>query len=95
MVVSQLPMMTETVRQARGTVMAVNLMTFGLGRSLGALLSTFIYARWGFPAVTLVAGIFNVLAILALAEMQQKITLVPRLIRWLRALATSAKNQGA
>jgi MFS transporter, DHA1 family, inner membrane transport protein len=95
MVVSQLPMMTEAVRHARGTVMAVNLMTFGLGRSLGALLSTFIYTRWGFPAVSLVAGLFNIMAILALAEMQQKITVVPRLLHWLRALATSGKNQGA
>jgi hypothetical protein len=35
------------------------------------------------------------MAILALAEMQQKITVVPRLLHWLRALATSGKNQGA
>jgi predicted MFS family arabinose efflux permease len=86
MVVSQLPMMTETVAHARGTVMAVNLMTFGLGRSLGALLSTFIYVRLGFPAVTLLAGAFNVLALLALAEMQQKIMLMPRLIAWVKGI---------
>ncbi|MGZ6317406.1 MAG: MFS transporter, partial [Anaerolineales bacterium] len=82
MVVSQLPMMTETVAHARGTVMALNLMTFGLGRSLGALLSTFIYVKSGFPAVTLIAGGFNVLALLALAEMHEKTTIVPRFLGW-------------
>ncbi len=82
MVVSQLPMMTETVAHARGTVMALNLMAFGLGRSLGALLSTFIYVKWGFPAVTLIASGFNVLALLALAEMQEKTTIVPRFLGW-------------
>jgi MFS transporter, DHA1 family, inner membrane transport protein len=82
MVVSQLPMMTETVAHARGTVMALNLMTFGLGRSLGALLSTFIYVKWGFPTVTLIASGFNVLALLALAEMHEKTAIVPRFLGW-------------
>ena len=86
MVVSQLPLMTETVTHARGTVMAVNMVGFGLGRSLGALISTFIYTRMGFPAVTLVAVVFNVLAIVALAEMQQKIAIVPRLVEWVKGL---------
>jgi predicted MFS family arabinose efflux permease len=86
MVVSQLPMMTETAAHARGTVMAVNLVGFGLGRSLGALLSSFVYVRLGFPAVTLFASAFNVLALLALAEMQQKTTLVPRLLAWFRGM---------
>src|SRR5512142_3233929 len=35
--VSQLPLMTETVTQARGTVMAMNLMGFSVGRSIGDL----------------------------------------------------------
>jgi predicted MFS family arabinose efflux permease len=81
--VSQLPMMTETVARARGTVMAVNLVGFSVGRSIGALVSTFVYARAGFPAVTWAAAGFNLLAILALAEMQEKITIVPRFISWL------------
>ena len=42
-VVSQLPLMTESVPQSRATVMALNLVGFGIGRSLGSLLSTFIY----------------------------------------------------
>ncbi len=83
MIVSQLPLMTEAVTGARGTVMAVNMVGFGVGRSLGALLSTFVYAQLGFPAVTLVAAVFNVLAMLALAEMQQKIKIVPHVVGWL------------
>ena len=91
MLVSQLPLMTETVTQARATVMAVNLVGFGVGRSLGALCSTLIYTHYGFPAVTLVAAVFNVAAMLALAEMRQKIKVVPRLLGWLRSL--SAKRE--
>jgi predicted MFS family arabinose efflux permease len=56
---------------------------FGIGRSIGALISTFIYARLGFPAVTMAAAAFNVLAMLALAEMQGKIRIVPRVLSWL------------
>ncbi len=84
LVVSQLPMMTEVVPAARATAIALNSVGFGIGRSLGALLSTFIYARLGFMAVTVVAVIFDILAILALAEMQQKISVLPRLLGWIQ-----------
>jgi predicted MFS family arabinose efflux permease len=84
-VVSQLPMMTETLAQARGTVMALNIVGYGLGRSLGALLSTFMYARLGFPVLTLIAALFNIFALLALAEMQRKIVILPRLVAWFKA----------
>jgi MFS transporter, DHA1 family, inner membrane transport protein len=80
MVVSQLPLMTEAVPHARATVMALNLVGFGIGRSLGALLSTFFYQRSGFMIVTFIAALFNIFALLALAEMQNKIILLPRLI---------------
>ncbi len=83
MVVSQLPMMTEAVPRARATVMALNLVGFGIGRSLGALLSSFIYVRLGFPAVSFMAVIFNVFAMLALADMQQRITVLPHILGWL------------
>ena len=53
---------------------------FGIGRSLGALLSTFIYVRLGFPAVTAVAVLFDLFGLLALAEMQGKISLLSHLI---------------
>ncbi len=84
MVVSQLPMMTEIVPSARATAIALNSVGFGVGRSLGALLSTFLYVRLGFPSVTAVAVLFDVFALMALAEMQSKITVLPRLIRWFR-----------
>jgi predicted MFS family arabinose efflux permease len=87
LVVSQLPMMTEVVPTARATTVALNAIGFGLGRSLGALLSTFIYARLGFGAVTMTAVVFNVLALLALAEMQSRLNLMPRLLAWLRRSA--------
>lgn len=83
MIVSQLPMMTEAVPQARATAMALNLIGFSVGRALGDLLSTFIYQRFGFLTVTLVAAMFNIFAMLALAEMQKKIIILPRLAAWL------------
>ncbi len=88
MLVSQLPLMSETVAEARGTVMAVNMVGFGLGRSIGALISTFVYARFGFAAVTVMAAVFNVLAMLALAEMEQKIRLAPKVVKWVRSFST-------
>lgn len=82
MVVSQLPLVNEVMPQARATIMAFNLVGFGIGRSLGALLSTIIYQKLGFLPVTILASIFNIFALLALAEMQQKIILLPRLKAW-------------
>lgn len=83
-VVSLLPLMTESVPQARATMMAANLVGFGMGRSLGAILSTFIYLRLGFLAVTLTSVLFNGFAMLALAEVQQKVTILPYMIAWLK-----------
>jgi DHA1 family inner membrane transport protein len=84
LVVSQLPMMTEIVPASRATAIALNGVGFGIGRSLGAVLSTLIYVRLGFPVVTVVAALFNILAILSLAEMQGRIQLLGRLMTWLR-----------
>ncbi len=86
MVVSQLPMMNEVVPRARATAMAFNLVGFGIGRSLGALLSTLIYQRFGFLSVTMIAAMFNIFAMIALAEMQQKIVILPRLITWFKRM---------
>jgi predicted MFS family arabinose efflux permease len=82
MIVSQLPMMTEVVPQARATAIALNLIGFSVGRALGDILSTLIYQRFGFLIVTLVAAMFNIFAVLALAEMQKKIVILPRIIAW-------------
>jgi predicted MFS family arabinose efflux permease len=84
MVVSQLPLMTESVPQARATVLAFNLMGFGFGRSLGDLLSTFVYLRLGFLPVTLFATLFNLLALVALAEVQKKVIILPHFIAWIK-----------
>jgi predicted MFS family arabinose efflux permease len=83
-VVSLLPMMTESVPQARATVMAANAVGFGIGRSLGAFLSTFIYLRLGFLPVTLIAILFNMFALLALAEVQNKVIILPHMIAWFK-----------
>ena len=77
-------MTTEILTGARATVIALNMLGFSLGRALGALISTFIYERWGFPAVTLVAMLFELCAALALAEMQQKVVILPRLLALFR-----------
>lgn len=84
LIVSQLPMMTEIVPGARATAIAINAGGFGVGRALGALLSTFIYTRLGFPAVTIAAVVFNLCAILGLAAMQRKTRLLTRLMAWLQ-----------
>ncbi len=81
LIVSQLPLMSEAVPQARASVMALNLVGFGIGRSIGAFLSTLLYLRLGFTMVTLAAVMFNLFALVSVAEMQQKIKILP----WLRA----------
>jgi MFS transporter, DHA1 family, inner membrane transport protein len=83
-VVSQIPLMTESVPRARATVMALNLVGYGIGRSLGSLLSTFIYLRLGFLSVTLIATLFNLFALVGLAEVQKKIILLPHFMAWLK-----------
>jgi len=90
MIVSQLPMMTEVIPQARATAMALNLIGFSVGRALGDLLSTFIYQRFGFLTVALIAAMFNILAMLALAEMQKKIMVGPRIVEWFARFASHA-----
>ena len=84
LVVSQIPMMTEVVPSSRATAVALNAMGYGIGRSLGALISTFVYAHLGFPMVTVTAALFNVLALLSLAEMERRIAVLPRLIAFIR-----------
>ena len=85
LVVSQLPMMTEVVPAARATADRPQLDRIR-DRALrrARMLATLIYSRLGFGPITMVAIVFDVLALLALAEMQRKITLLPRLAAWLR-----------
>ncbi|HJS17346.1 MAG TPA: hypothetical protein VJ785_01260, partial [Anaerolineales bacterium] len=83
-VVSHIPLMTEVMPGARATLLSFNLTGHSLGRMIGALLATFIYRQFGFLPVTLLAIVFNVFALLALAELTQKIAILPRLLAWFR-----------
>ncbi|MGE5463680.1 MAG: MFS transporter [Syntrophothermus sp.] len=82
--VSHIPLMTEVLPSARATMLSFNLTGHSLGRMIGALLATFIYQQFGFLPVTLLAVVFNLFALLALAELTQKIVIIPRILAWFR-----------
>jgi predicted MFS family arabinose efflux permease len=82
--VSHIPLMTEVMPNARATLLSFNVMGHSLGRTIGALLATFMYERLGFFPVTLIAILFNVFALLALGELTQKIVILPRILAWFR-----------
>ena len=84
--VSHIPMMTELVPEARATLLSFNLTGHSLGRLIGALLATFIYQRFGFLPVTLLAVLFNIFGLIALAELTQRIVILPRILSWLRGI---------
>ena len=81
--VSHIPLMTEVMPNARATLLSFNVMGHSFGRAVGALIAVFIYGRFGFLPVTLIAILFNLLALLALGELTQTIVIVPRLLAWL------------
>jgi DHA1 family inner membrane transport protein len=68
--VSHVPLMTEMRPNARATTMAFNLSGHSIGRALGAFLSAWMYMRWGFQTITLIAALFNLFALLALKQVQ-------------------------
>lgn len=80
--VSHIPLMTEVMPEARATLLSFNVTGHSLGRVIGALLATFIYQRFGFLPVTLIAVVFNVFALLALGELTQKLVILPRILAW-------------
>lgn len=82
--VSHIPLMTEVMPEARATVLSFNLTGHSLGRMIGALLATFIYQQFGFLPVTLLAVVFNLFALLALAELTRKIVIIPRILAWFK-----------
>jgi predicted MFS family arabinose efflux permease len=82
--VSHIPLMTEVMPNARATLLSFNVMGHSLGRAIGALIATFIYQRFGFLPVTLIAILFNVFALLALGELTQKVVILPRILAWFR-----------
>jgi len=59
-------------------------MGHSLGRMIGVLLATFIYQQFGFFPVALMAVFFNILALLALGELTQKVVILPRILAWFR-----------
>jgi predicted MFS family arabinose efflux permease len=67
--VSHVPMMTETLPAARATVMSFNLTGHSLGRAIGALLATFIYRQFGFAVIAVAAMVLNLWALLALRQL--------------------------
>jgi MFS transporter, DHA1 family, inner membrane transport protein len=77
--VSHIPLMTEVMPGARATLLSFNVMGHSLGRTIGALLATFIYQRFGFLPVTLIAILFNIFALLALGELTQKVKILSRI----------------
>jgi predicted MFS family arabinose efflux permease len=87
--VSHIPMMTELVPEARATLLSFNLTGHSLGRMIGALLATFIYQRFGFLPVAMMTVLFNIFALLALAELTQRVVILPRIIALFRRTENS------
>lgn len=82
--VSHIPMMTELVPEARATLLTLNLTSHSIGRAIGGFLATYIFQAFGFPFVAGMALLLNVFALLALAELQRKIVILPRILEWAR-----------
>jgi MFS transporter, DHA1 family, inner membrane transport protein len=80
--VSHIPLMTEVMPGLRATMLSFNVMGHSLGRMIGALLATFIYQKFGFLPVALIAILFNIFALFALGELTQRIVIIPRILAW-------------
>lgn len=87
--VSHIPMMTEVMPEARATLLSFNLAGHSLGRMIGALLATFIYQRFGFLPVALIAILFNIFGLLALGELTQRLVILPRIFAWFQRVEGS------
>ena len=80
--VSHIPLMTELVPSARATLLSFNLAGHSLGRMIGALLATFIYQRFGFLPIALLAVLFNIFGLIALGELTKRFVILPRILSW-------------
>jgi DHA1 family inner membrane transport protein len=80
--VSHIPLMTEILPGARATLLSFNVTGHSLGRMIGALLSTFVYQKFGFLPVTLLAILFIGFALLALGELTHKVVILPYILAW-------------
>jgi predicted MFS family arabinose efflux permease len=82
--VSHIALMTEVMPHARATLLSFNVTGHSLGRTIGALLAAFVYQTFGFMPVTLIAILFNILALLALGELTGRLVILPRLLALFR-----------
>ena len=87
--VSHIPLMTEIMPKSRATLLSFNVAGHSIGRAIGALLATFVYQKIGFLPVALMAALFNVFALLALAELTEKVVILPRILAWFRNIRGS------
>jgi predicted MFS family arabinose efflux permease len=65
-IVCSLPLMTEVLPAARGSMLAISYAAFSLGRALGALISPYLYQNWGIVSNAAVAILLNLIALLVL-----------------------------
>ena len=72
MLVSDIPLMTELQPGGRATLMAFNTAGISLGRAMGAVLAPLLY-NISFISVACGAGIFNLLALLAVLKLRKTI----------------------
>ncbi len=70
LVVSSLPLMSELLPGARGTLLAIYAACLSLGRASGALMGAPLYQNWGILASALAAIGLNLLAMLALSKIR-------------------------
>jgi MFS transporter, DHA1 family, inner membrane transport protein len=68
--VSTFPLITEVLPGARATLMGVNVAAICLGRAVGDLVAPPIYYHWGFLLNSLVAIVFDVLALLIFSRVK-------------------------
>ena len=68
--VSTFPLITEVLPGARATLMGVNVAAICLGRAVGDLVAPLIYYHWGFLVNSLLAIVFDVLALLIFSRVK-------------------------
>jgi predicted MFS family arabinose efflux permease len=68
--VATLPLMTELVPSARGTMLALNAACFSLGRAAGSLTGAQLFQEWGILANAVAAILVNIVALVALRKIK-------------------------
>jgi len=73
LLVSSIPLMTEILPGQRALTMGAFSGSVALGRALGATLAPKFYAAWNIPGLTLLAVVFNILALLAVFRLHPQV----------------------